>query len=153
MDPVILSYHPRENLDFKPRTDYVTFEVLRHRLWQINDEQGRTIVNSSGSPVASDANDFNVGITTADGQVVAFGAYVFYHLAGISITIKNLIRFFGNGGAREGELYFTNDPYVGGLHQNDASVLGPVHWQGKMMAWTGSVLHHVDVGGPVAGSW
>ncbi|MDP2936868.1 MAG: hydantoinase B/oxoprolinase family protein [Dehalococcoidia bacterium] len=153
MDPIVLPYHPRESLDFKPGTDYVTFEVLRHRLWQINDEQGRTIVNSSGSPVASDANDFNVGITTADGQVVAFGAYVFYHLAGISITIKNALRFFGKDGIRQGDLYLSNDPYVGGLHQNDCSVLGPVHWQGKMIAWTGSVLHHVDVGGPVAGSW
>ena len=153
MDPIVLNYHPRESLDFKPGTDYVTFEVLRHRLWQINDEQGRTIVNSSGSPVASDANDFNVGITSADGQVVAFGAYVFYHLAGISITIKNALRFFGKEGIRQGDLYFSNDPYIGGLHQNDCSVLGPVHWQGKMIAWTGSVLHHVDVGGPVAGSW
>src|SRR3990172_969817 len=153
MDPIVLQYHPRESLDFKPGTDYVTFEVLRHRLWQINEEQGRTIVNSSGSPVASEANDFNTGITTADGQVVAFGAYVFYHLAGISITIKNALRFFGVDGVREGDLYLSNDPYVGGLHQNDCSVLGPVHWQGKMVAWTGSVLHHVDVGGPVAGSW
>ncbi|MDP2661357.1 MAG: hydantoinase B/oxoprolinase family protein [Dehalococcoidia bacterium] len=153
MDPIVLAYRPREGLDFKPRTDYVTFEVLRHRIWQINDEQGRTIVNSSGSVVASEANDFNVGITTSDGQIVAFGTYVFYHLAGISITIKNALRFFGKDGLREGDLYLSNDPYVGGLHQNDCSVLGPVHWDGRMVGWTGSVLHHVDVGGPVEGSW
>lgn len=153
MDPVVLPYHPRESLDFRPRTDYVTFEVLRHRLWQINEEQGRTIVNSSGSVVASEANDFNVGITTSDGQVVAFGSYVFYHLAGISITIKNALKLFGPQGVREGELYFSNDPYVGGLHQNDCSVLGPVYWDGRMVGWTGSVLHHIDVGGPVEGSW
>jgi len=153
MDPIVLAYRPRQGLDFKPRTDYVTFEVLRHRIWQINEEQGRTIVNSSGSVVASEANDFNVGITTADGQIAAFGTYVFYHLAGIRITIENALRFFGESGLREGDLYLSNDPYVGGLHQNDMSVLGPVHWEGRRVGWTGSVLHHVDVGGPVEGSW
>ncbi len=51
---------------FTPRTDLITFEVLRHRLWQINDEQGRSIINVSGSPVASEVNDFNVGL--ADGE-------------------------------------------------------------------------------------
>ena len=36
---------------YVPRSDLITFEVVRHRLWQINDEQGRSIINVSGSPV------------------------------------------------------------------------------------------------------
>ena len=53
---------------FVPRSDLITFEVVRHRLWQINDEQGRSIINVSGSPVASETNDFNVALADANAQ-------------------------------------------------------------------------------------
>ena len=65
---------------FQPRTGRLSFEVLRHRLWQINDEQGQTVINVSGSPVASAGNDFNVAITDAQGLPVMVGIYNVGHL-------------------------------------------------------------------------
>lgn len=139
--------------EFRPRSNRITFEVLRHRLWQINDEQGRTILNVSGSPIASESNDFNVTIADACGHLVCIGPYIIAHLSAISLVIQNMLRLFGPDWVSEGDMYLSNDPWLGAVHQNDACVIAPVHWEGELVAWTGSVIHQVDVGGGAPGSW
>lgn len=138
--------------EFRSRTDPVTFEVLRHRLWQINDEQGRTIINVSGSPVASEVNDFNVALADAAGQLISLGPYLIHHCGAISVVIKNVLEMLGEEIA-EGDIYLTNDPWMGALHQNDVCCVAPVHHAGRIVAWTACTVHQIDVGGPVPGSW
>ncbi|MBI2955333.1 MAG: hydantoinase B/oxoprolinase family protein [Chloroflexi bacterium] len=146
--------NPEETkLQFRPRSERVTFEVLRHRLWQINDEQGHTIVNVSGSPVASEGNDFNVAIADADGALAFVGPYITMHMSCLPAIIGNCLRLFGREGIDEGDMYLTNDPWMGAVHQNDACIVNPVHWHGKLVAWTASTIHLVDVGGSLPGSW
>ena len=135
------------------RNDPVTFEVLRHRLWQLNDEQGQTIIRVSGSPVATEGNDFNVAIADAEGELVATGPYIVMHVAAITHVIRNTIALLGEAGIAEGEMYLVNDPWMGAGHQNDFCIVQPVFWEGRRIAWTASVIHQVDVGGPAPGSW
>ncbi|WP_102348688.1 hydantoinase B/oxoprolinase family protein [Bacillus sp. Marseille-P3661] len=142
----------KNDLKFIPRNDPVTFEVLRHRLWQINDEQGKTIINISGSPVASEGNDFNVVLADAEGEILCVGAYIILHVSAISIIIKNAIAMLGED-IEEGDMYMVNDPWMGAGHQNDICILQPIFWNGKRIAWTASVIHQIDVGGPYPGSW
>jgi N-methylhydantoinase B len=137
---------------FRPRTDPTTFEVLRHRLWQINDEQGQTLLNVSGSQIATEANDFNVAIADAKGNLVIVGPYIIIQMAPLSLMVRGVIANLGDEVA-EGDIYLCNDPYFGAVHQNDVCVLAPVYWRGKRIGWTGSVIHEVDVGGAVPGSW
>ena len=54
--------------------DPVTFEVIRHRLWAINDDQGRMAARMSASPTVFDAYDFNSALITADGRGLYTGA-------------------------------------------------------------------------------
>lgn len=138
---------------FQPRNDPITFEVLRHRLWQINDEQGKTIVNVSGSPVATEGNDFNVAILNANGEVVTVGPYIIAHVSAISLIVENAVNILGKERVCDGDMYLTNDPWMGAQHQNDVCVIQPVFWKGEHVAWTASVIHQVDVGGPRPGSW
>lgn len=142
-----------KNLTFSPTVDRVTFEILRHRLWQINDEQGTTILRVSGSPVAAEVQDFNVGIATAEGTLVCAGSYLLAHITGMSHVIRNCIEVVGGDRIRPGDMFFTNDPWMGAVHQNDIAVVAPIHWEGQLVAWAGSVIHESDVGGPVPGSW
>ncbi len=137
---------------FQPRTDPTTFEVLRHRLWQINDEQGQTVLNVSGSQVATEANDFNVAIADAEGNLVVIGPYILAQVAPLSLLVQNVIKSLGDQVA-EGDMYLCNDPWFGAVHQNDVCVLAPLYWQGRLIAWTGSVVHQMDVGGAAPGSW
>ena len=142
----------KPSVRFTPRTDPTTFEVLRHRLWQINDEQGKTLLNMSGSQIATEANDFNVGISDAEGNLIVVGPYILVQMAPLTLLVQSIIRTVGDNVA-EGDVFLCNDPWFGAVHQNDVCVLAPFFWDGKVTAWTASVVHQVDVGGPTPGSW
>lgn len=134
-------------LRFAARNDPITFEVLRHRLWQINDEQGKTIIHVPGSPVASEGNDFNVALLTRQGEVAMVGPYIVAHVSAISEVVKSAMGILGERHIRPGDMYLTNDPWLGAAHQNDVAVIQPVFWEDRLFAWTASVIHQVDVGG------
>lgn len=136
-----------QGIEFTPRTDPITHEVLRHRLWQINYEQGRTIVNVSGSPVAAESLDFNVGIADRAGNIVCVGPYLLSHVTALSLGIRAALELLEPDGVEQDAMYLANDPWLGAIHQNDVFVLAPVHWEGQLVAWTGSTIHLWDVGG------
>jgi N-methylhydantoinase B len=147
-----MSDQTKPGVRFTPRTDPTTFEVLRHRLWQINDEQGKTLLNMSGSQIATEANDFNVGISDAEGNLIAVGPYILVQMAPLTLVVQSIIRTVGDG-VGEGDVFLCNDPWFGAVHQNDVCILAPFFWDGKITAWTASVVHQVDVGGGTPGSW
>ncbi len=134
--------------------DPITFEVLRHRLWAINDEAGATIKRISGSPVATEAYDFNTGILTAQGDMLIIGIYITTHASVQDIIVKNILQDYAdNPGIGEDDMFITNDPYYGALHQADVTCVAPIHWKGELVAWCGCTIHQIDVGGPVPGSF
>lgn len=134
--------------------DPITFEVLRHRLWAINDEAGATIKRISGSPVATEAYDFNTGLLTAAGDMLIIGIYITTHASVQDIIIKNILQDYAdNPGIGEDDMFITNDPYYGALHQADVTCVAPIHWKGGLVAWCGCTIHQIDVGGPVPGSF
>jgi N-methylhydantoinase B len=67
--------------------DPITMEVVAHKLWQINDEQGQALKKISGSPVATDANDFNVVLCDELGDIVNIGPYYLPHAANIDFML------------------------------------------------------------------
>jgi N-methylhydantoinase B len=134
--------------------DKVDFEVLRHRLYQINDEQGTTLKQISGSPIVTDAYDFNVTIGDERGNTVSFGPYVMYHASVTDLIINWILEHrSGSPGIDEGDMFICNDPWVGAVHQNDTVVLAPVFHEGEIFSWVSSTLHQVDVGGNEIGSF
>ena len=130
--------------------DPVSFEVIKHRLWQINDEQGVTIRTVSTSPIVVEGNDFNVGIFTRDGELVVAGPYITAHVTTMEAVIKHVIA--GAGEIEDGDAFLVNDPYLGALHQNDIALVSPLFEGGEPVLWVGNVLHHADLGGPEEGS-
>lgn len=84
-DGVTFPYIPKATLAIDPRltlhTDWtdkidpITYEVVRHNLWTINEELGMTIQRISGSPVAMYAFDLNSSIFTEDGEFIYYGPY------------------------------------------------------------------------------
>lgn len=133
--------------------DPVTYEILRHRLWSVNDEAATTIARVSGSPVANESYDFNAGLMTADGDVVVIGNYVMAHAAALDCIVQWVQREYSeNPGINRGDMFITNDPYVGAMHQPDVAVVAPIFDGDRLIMWCGSIVHQSDVGGPVAGS-
>jgi N-methylhydantoinase B len=135
------------------RVDPVTFEVIRHRLWAINDEQGMVAARLSGSPIVYDSFDFNAGLLTADGQGVVAGIYIIAHAAPLHQFVHSILTDWSPQDIREGDMFFTNDPWAGALHANDGIMATPIFHDGELITWSGIVLHDMDVGSPIPGSF
>ena len=133
--------------------DPITFEVIKHRLLQINDEQGITIKTLSSSPIVVEGNDFNVGLFTAGGDIAVAGPYVLTHVTTMDTIIKNILAESDPSGLVDGDVFLVNDPYMGALHQNDVALLAPIFLEGRLAMWAGNVLHHADLGGIDEGSF
>jgi N-methylhydantoinase B len=133
--------------------DPVAFEVIRHRLWAINDDQARMAARLSGSPIVYDAYDFNAALVTADGRGLYTGVYIMHHGATIDFFVRRVLEEWDGDDIREGDMFFTNDPWWGALHANDGILAMPIFSDGHIVAWAGIVMHDNDVGGPVPGSW
>src|SRR4249920_3869415 len=138
--------------DHDDRLDPITFEILRSRLAAINDEAAATMRLVSGSPVANEAYDMNVGLMNAEGDCIAIGVYISIHALSLSATVKDIQREFPeNPGIAPGDVFMCNDPYVGACHQMDITVVAPIFVGDELLGWTGSTVHQIDLGGPVEG--
>src|SRR5438128_2210395 len=148
--PKRLSISPKLKLQRKhaKRIDPITYEVIRHALWHVNEEHGATIQRISGSPVAMYALDLNPSILTEDGEFVYFGPYMQY-MSGVTDTqVKWVLEYRSdNPGIRDGDMFLANDPWVGAAHQQDVMLICPVFWQSELFCWVTNCLHQYDIGG------
>jgi N-methylhydantoinase B/oxoprolinase/acetone carboxylase alpha subunit len=133
--------------------DPITFEVIRHRLWAINDEQGRMAARLSGAPIIYEAYDLNAALMSADGRGLCCGVYIMHHGATIDGFVRRVLAEWPAPEIRPGDMFFTNDPWWGALHANDGILAMPVFAAGELVAWSGIVMHDSDVGSPVPGSF
>lgn len=135
--------------------DALTYEVVRHRIQSITEEMGEALKRMSGSVVVTDCNDFGVAILDEGGDGVQIGLFNTQLAASLDMAVKWILENRAeNPGIHQGDMFFCNDPWVGGgLHQNDASVVAPLFVDGEIFAWTGAVAHQVDLGGVSPGSW
>lgn len=135
--------------------DPLTYEVVRHRLAAIAEEMGDALKRMSGSVVVTDCNDFGATILDECGDSVVVGLYNTQLAASVDMAAKwTLENRSTRPGIRPGDMFFCNDPWVGGgLHQNDATVMAPLFHDGELFAWTAAVCHQVDLGGVSPGSW
>ncbi len=132
--------------------DSFSHEVVRHRLWQVNEEQAVALRRSTGSPVV-DMGDFNVSLANAAGDVVFDGSFALFHSSTTHMLFKWLLDWApDNVGVEDGDMFFTNNPWMGPLHYNDGIVATPIFWEGRLVCWSGAVLHNIDVGGVDPGS-
>src|SRR5256885_9204222 len=153
-----MGYVPPKKLRISPKLklhrksaksiDPITYEVIRHSLWHVNEEHGATIQRLSGSPVAMYALDLNPSILTEDGEFVYFGPYMQY-MSGVTDTqVKWVLEYRSdNPGIAEGDMFLANDPWVGAAHQQDVMLICPVFWKGELFCWVTNCLHQYDLGG------
>lgn len=142
-----------DSLNRELEIDLITFEIIRHKMEAINEEQGMALRAVAASPIVTEASDFNIGIYTTNGDIVSMGAEVTLHAGCMSLVIRNvIIDCSDNPGINEGDVFITNDPYKGAVHHPDMSVVSPVFHDGELVAWSGATAHLVDVGGMTVGS-
>ncbi|QSE87318.1 hydantoinase B/oxoprolinase family protein (plasmid) [Rhodococcus pseudokoreensis] len=137
-----------------PTYDPVTLEVIRMRLDSIVEEMGIAMIRSSGSPVITEAGDFNTALFTPDGRIYSYSDYVQFHIGSGGVAVRNLVATIGDEQPQPGDAFICNDPHTSGSsHPPDTTVISPVFYKGELIAWAQSQAHLVDVGGMTPGGF
>jgi N-methylhydantoinase B len=131
--------------------DPITFEVVAHRLWSINEEGSTTIAHASGSPVVQ-ATDYNFALYAANGDLAVSGVFYMLPVYVMQKMIKETILDYGDE-LRPGDVFISNDPFRAGVHQSDVQFVSPFFFEDTLVGWTGCMAHVMDLGGMNPGSW
>ncbi|HLJ59416.1 MAG TPA: hydantoinase B/oxoprolinase family protein [bacterium] len=133
--------------------DPVTVEVVRHAILSIAEEMRVVLMRSARSPVLKEAGDLSCALTDAQGRLIAQGQDIPIHLGVMAFTVEEFLRRVPASALREGDVYFTNHPEVGGNHLPDVKAITPVFFGRQPAAFAISLAHWPDVGGARRGSY
>ena len=108
---------------------------------------GVTLRNTASSVNVKERLDFSCAIFTADGRLVTNAPHVPVHLGAMEETVRATIA--ANPDLQPGDVIATNDPYAGGSHLPDITVVTPVHdaTNNELRFFTASRAHHAEIGG------
>jgi N-methylhydantoinase B len=140
--------------EFETDIDTISYEVMRSRLWAINQDHMHTIRRISGSGVTVYAWDFSVSIQTEEGDGVVFGPGILFFAGCADLVVKwTLEHRAGNVGVNPGDIFAQCDPWVGTNHQMDAAVYAPIFVDGRLFCWVYNCVHQQEVGGVEPGGF
>jgi len=133
--------------------DPVMLEVFNNLFMNIAEQMGLRLQNTAYSVNIKERLDFSCALFDADGQLIANAPHMPVHLGSMSESIKTVIE--RNPAMLEGDVYVLNDPYHGGTHLPDVTVVTPVYLDpgdARPSFYVASRGHHADIGGSTPGS-
>ena len=133
--------------------DPVMLEIFNNLFRAIAEQMGITLQNTASSVNIKERLDFSCAIFDRDGQLVANAPHIPVHLGSMSESVKSLIDARGNN-IKSGDVYVLNNPYNGGTHLPDITVITPVFTVNSTspLFYVASRGHHADIGGITPGS-
>ena len=143
--------------DFIPESltkpDPVRLEIFKNLFQFIAEEMGITLQNTASSVNIKERLDFSCAIFDQHGNLVANAPHIPVHLGSMSASVHSLIEAVGND-LKKGDVYASNNPYNGGTHLPDITVITPIFEQtdNTIIFYVASRGHHADIGGITPGS-
>lgn len=139
--------------EYQTKPDPVLLEIFNNLLKAIAEQMGVTLQNTSHSVNIKERLDFSCAIFDQYGQLVANAPHIPVHLGSMSESIHSLILSQGDN-LKPGDVYISNNPYNGGTHLPDITVITPVflNSSSKSLFYVASRGHHTDIGGITPGS-
>ncbi len=139
--------------DHEGRPDPVMLELFNNLFMSIAEQAGAVLQNTSLSVNIKERLDFSCAIFDATGALVANAPHVPVHLGAMGESVRTVIRTRG-ATLRPGDVVALNNPYNGGTHLPDVTVITPVFDETgeKILFFAGSRGHHADIGGLTPGS-
>ena len=131
--------------------DPVMLEIFNNLFSAIAEQMGITLQNTSSSVNIKERLDFSCAIFDQQGQLVANAPHIPVHLGSMSESVRALISAYGEA-IKPGDVYASNNPYNGGTHLPDITVITPVFEGEKILFYVASRGHHADIGGITPGS-
>lgn len=131
--------------------DAAALQVLVSRLTGIADEMGAVLRRAAFSPNIKERADCSAALFTADGELLVQAEHIPVHLGSMPASVRAVIDRVG-AMLRPGDQAVVNDPFSGGTHLNDVTLVAPVFVGTRMVGWAANRAHHADVGGSAPGS-
>jgi len=127
-------------------------EIFNNLFASIAEQMGTTLERTAISTNVKERRDFSCAIFSASGGLVVNAPHIPVHLGAMGETVKHILSEAGE--ISPGDVFVTNDPYRGGSHLPDITVVTPVHdpRTGELLFATASRAHHAEIGGIVPGS-
>jgi 5-oxoprolinase (ATP-hydrolysing) len=141
-----------ERREISTTADPVMLEIFNNLFASIAEQMGVTLQRTSFSTNVKERLDFSCAIFSTSGGLVVNAPHIPVHLGAMAETVKRIIA--DNPRIQPGDVFVTNDPYRGGSHLPDVTVITPVHDEKncELIFFTASRAHHAEIGGIVPGS-
>ncbi len=135
----------------KAKLDPVTLAVMNHRLAAIAEEMGVVLGQTGYSPNIKERRDYSCALFDAKGELVAQAAHIPVHLGSTPLSVRAVIERLE---LAPGDVAAVNDPFAGGTHLPDVTVVMPIFLDGEKrpFAYAANRAHHADIGGMAPGS-
>lgn len=143
------SVHPAGKTGSEIGTDPFLLEIIRNYLVTTCQEMGTTMMRTSFSPIFNEARDFIVVVFDENVELLAQVDYVPAMLGSARHAVKLALHEVGIDRLTPGDVIITNDPYRSNNHIPEHILIKPIFYNGKIIGYTGSIAHMVDVGGTV----
>ena len=131
--------------------DPIRLEIFKNLFHSVAEEMGGALRRSAFSPNIKERRDYSCAIFDADCQVLAMGDHMPAHLGSMPRSVTSAVEALGLG---RGDIALLNDPFAGGTHLPDLTMVMPVYLRraGKPAFYVANRAHHADIGGAQAGS-
>jgi N-methylhydantoinase B len=137
-------------LELTVKENPILLEVFKNRFSSISEEMGVTLIRTAFSPNIKERRDSSCAIFDRDGEMIAQAAHIPVHLGSMPMSVKSAIE---NVSMEDGDMVILNDPFKGGTHLPDITVVAPVFAGEKVPSfYVANRAHHADVGGMSSGS-
>jgi N-methylhydantoinase B len=133
----------------------ITAEIIRNYLETVSQEISKTMERTAVSNVYNEAHDYSCGVFYHDGNeasLLARAAAMPSHIFASLVSVQTIYDYF-QGDLEEGDVVIVSDPYFGGSHAPDWTVMKPVFHDGSPVFFPAVRAHMLDVGGPVSGGY
>src|SRR5216684_2406095 len=150
--PLAMTTTPSPTRALAPDIDPVRFEVIRNALLAITEEMGATLRRAAYSTNIKTRGDFSCAFFDRDLHTIAQAFAQPSHLGSLAHIVPKAIATYGAERLAPGDGILINDPYLGGVHLNDITLITPVFHEGALFGYVANIAHHVDVGGGAPGS-
>ncbi|HEX9775293.1 MAG TPA: hydantoinase B/oxoprolinase family protein [Actinomycetota bacterium] len=130
--------------------DALGLEVVRHALAGVAEEMGVALRRTAHSPNITERADCSCALATAAGEMCAQAEHIPVHLGAMPASIEASLAAFPS--LADGDVVMVNDPFAGGTHLNDITLVSPVFFEGERVGYVANRAHHADVGGAAPGS-
>jgi len=128
--------------------DAVELEILRTQLESVAEEMGTVLVRGAYSPNITERRDCSTALFDSEGRMVAQAEHIPVHLGAMPEAVAAVL----DRDPRPGDVFLLNDPFQGGTHLPDVTLVSPLTDDGEIVAYAVSRAHHADIGGATPGS-